>query len=381
VILVPTLKSQLLRRPLAAFIALFASAIFALAIDVSSASAEAPEGLSTAPPAAAPIPAKEVSETAANAAATAVPAEAPAPSAEPQPAEATEATEVTDAAQAAVTSAADEPVASARSNVPVSTSTSTVDAVGQSATETAASASTAATSAGRAGAEQEAVIAPAAKHDVPTLAESVRRDSAERIAKVRRSSTESVAALTDRIPNVPDAPSPSSLLNLLNPPSAESPLSTPGPLQSEGRSPWKGALGFPGIHVGSFLRWTPIASLRYIGGALRLQRVPNAEGVDARPGSAKVLETVLPATVVAHAGADSARAAPRAQGPAPLDAPPPSPNSPAAIAPGSGDAFFVPFAALLALLALVAPASRRRLREAPEFRPPIPFVCALERPG
>jgi hypothetical protein len=67
--------------------------------------------------------------------------------------------------------------------------------------------------------------------------------------------------------------------------------------------------------------------------------------------------------------------------PAPLNIPLPAPGSPGASAPGSGDAFFVPFAALLALLALVAPASMRRLREAPDFRAPIPFVCALERPG
>jgi hypothetical protein len=46
-----------------------------------------------------------------------------------------------------------------------------------------------------------------------------------------------------------------------------------------------------------------------------------------------------------------------------------------------GDSLFVPFVALLALLALVAPASIRRLREAPDFRASIPFVCALERPG
>jgi hypothetical protein len=65
-------------------------------------------------------------------------------------------------------------------------------------------------------------------------------------------------------------------------------------------------------------------------------------------------------------------------GPAPLDAPLPAPG---AIAPGMGESSFVPFAGLLALLALVAPASMRRLREAADFRAPIPFVCALERPG
>ncbi len=64
--------------------------------------------------------------------------------------------------------------------------------------------------------------------------------------------------------------------------------------------------------------------------------------------------------------------------PAPVDVPSPTPG---AIAPASGDSLFVPFVALLALLALVVPASMRRLREAPDFRPASPFVCALERPG
>ncbi len=48
---------------------------------------------------------------------------------------------------------------------------------------------------------------------------------------------------------------------------------------------------------------------------------------------------------------------------------------------GSGASFFVPIAALLALLALASPAISRRLRELPDFPAPTPFVCALERPG
>jgi len=55
---------------------------------------------------------------------------------------------------------------------------------------------------------------------------------------------------------------------------------------------------------------------------------------------------------------------------------------PSGAAAGSTGSFFVPFAALLlALLALAASAILRRLGEVPDFRPPIPFVCALERPG
>lgn len=61
-------------------------------------------------------------------------------------------------------------------------------------------------------------------------------------------------------------------------------------------------------------------------------------------------------------------------------APAPPPESPG-VASGSGGSFFVPLAALLALLALAAPATFRRPREALDFLAPTPFVCALERPG
>jgi hypothetical protein len=60
---------------------------------------------------------------------------------------------------------------------------------------------------------------------------------------------------------------------------------------------------------------------------------------------------------------------------------PAAPSQSLGASAGSGSSFFVPLAALLALLALAAPATFRRLREVPAFRPPTPFVCALERPG
>lgn len=67
----------------------------------------------------------------------------------------------------------------------------------------------------------------------------------------------------------------------------------------------------------------------------------------------------------------------------------PSPSGPgpvsglstnAAPGPGGGN-FFVPIAALLALLALAAPAISRRAKEALVAPVPSRFVCALERPG
>jgi hypothetical protein len=59
----------------------------------------------------------------------------------------------------------------------------------------------------------------------------------------------------------------------------------------------------------------------------------------------------------------------------------PAPESPATAVADSGGPTFVPIVALLALLALVAPAATRRLGGAPDFRAPTQFVCALERPG
>jgi len=73
----------------------------------------------------------------------------------------------------------------------------------------------------------------------------------------------------------------------------------------------------------------------------------------------------------------------RFDGPAPLNgnSPVPSPGPAPMAASGPGGSSFVPIAALLALLALAAPAILRRLGEVPDFRAPTPFVCALERPG
>ena len=65
--------------------------------------------------------------------------------------------------------------------------------------------------------------------------------------------------------------------------------------------------------------------------------------------------------------------------PLPPGGPPPA-NAPGGVA-NFGGSGFVPLAALLALLALAAPATLRRLGEVPCFPAPSPFVCALERPG
>ncbi|HMJ71761.1 MAG TPA: hypothetical protein VK471_00190 [Solirubrobacterales bacterium] len=63
------------------------------------------------------------------------------------------------------------------------------------------------------------------------------------------------------------------------------------------------------------------------------------------------------------------------------NAPQPAPGSSQDGAAGAGGTSFIPIAALLALLALAAPAICRRLGGGPALRPQTPFVCALERPG
>lgn len=65
----------------------------------------------------------------------------------------------------------------------------------------------------------------------------------------------------------------------------------------------------------------------------------------------------------------------------PLPARPAPPFRSPGATPGSGGSLFVPVVALLALLALAAPATFRRRMEVPDFLAPTPFVCALERPG
>ena len=62
-------------------------------------------------------------------------------------------------------------------------------------------------------------------------------------------------------------------------------------------------------------------------------------------------------------------------------APPPTAPSPSGSPSGSSGPIFIPLAALTVLVALLAPALLRRLREGPGIPVPTPFVCALERPG
>jgi hypothetical protein len=123
---------------------------------------------------------------------------------------------------------------------------------------------------------------------------------------------------------------------------------------------------------------SPLRSPVELGG---IETIAADSGVADLLGASATARLSTVAVAAALAGTAVDRTATRAGSPAPLNLPPPAPGSPEAVVPGAGGSLFVPLAALLALLALVAPAALRRVGEVPDFRPPTPFVCALERPG
>lgn len=123
--------------------------------------------------------------------------------------------------------------------------------------------------------------------------------------------------------------------------------------------------------------------------SLRMQHLAEFGGIE--PSPRFVLPSALgnpalgalarsPAPPANAIGVSPGGAGERPEGLAPLDGndPMPSPGAPEGAVSGLGGSSLVP---IVALLALAAPAIFRRLGEGPDFRAPIPFVCALERPG
>ncbi len=141
-------------------------------------------------------------------------------------------------------------------------------------------------------------------------------------------------------------------------PVSESPVFRENALNTHGAGAAQPVGVLPRVHVGG------------VGSSSRYRGFP---GAGSWLGALESLDGVQSTPMSRTTGAGS-------NDPAPLDGPAPAPGSSAAAA-GSTGSFFVPLAALLALLALVAPATLRRLGEVPASRPPVPFVCALERPG
>lgn len=370
------LNRQAVRRRFALLVAAFASAAVALAGLAAVASAEVSGGLNPAPAAAATATSavESLPEAPASSVIPAERAEAPAPSPEPPPAEAPGAARVTGSARAIVSSVVDQPVTSAPDSPPVAES---LAAAGRTAANIAGTASARTTSVVPAEAEPVATIVAATGREVPALAEGIRRDVSEKVAHVRQGTSEAIAPLAGRLPAGQAGSSLALLLNPSNSAIAGATAPAPGLLHPGGEPPLEGAL-FPEAG-GFFSQWSPIASAGPVSEGPAPGEIGRAKTVGA--GSERPVPQWIRPAASGGTGANAAAASTGPSGSAPVDVPLPAPAPPGAIAPGSGDAFFVPFVALLALLALVAPASMRRLREAPDFRAPTPFVCALERPG
>jgi len=231
-------------------------------------------------------------------------------------------------------------------------------------------------------AASDTVAAPV--HEASKLAGGIGRDSAETISPVvpfaertttqvaapvnLRTSAWELGALNFDIPTIVE----DSL------PAHETPAKTPSFINSPS-SPTHSLPQRPASHLGTDL----LGRYRY---------PPELDATSSRwqgaGAEARNPERSLPKRAVAPSIADVASAAPGGGGatesfddPTPLDGPLPLPGPSGAAAPGPGGSFFSPIVALLALLALAAPAVHRRLWEVPDFRAPTPFVCALERPG
>jgi hypothetical protein len=174
---------------------------------------------------------------------------------------------------------------------------------------------------------------------------------------------------------------PTNLLDSVVPAMANVPA--PSPFQADRRSKPEEAVSFlPKMSsAGLFLQPDALAS----GPSTSAYMAPQPAGAEI-PGEQALLSSSRMAMALSAAqallGATLTRtAAHHLQGPAAPNLPLPAPGSPASAVPDAGGPSFVPIVALLALLALVAPAALRRLGGAADFRAPVPFVCALERPG
>lgn len=368
-----TFKSKVLKRRSASCAALVA-AIAALLVVVAPVSAETTNGGIATPIDAvqseavqSPAPVEQV-ETLANEAAP-----------PPEPVAPVEPQKVTDAIASVRTAVEDSPAAVASS--PVAKTPAQVAA--SPAAALVDSVAGAASSADPAGSEPLATVAPSSGHrPLGRLVDNVRRGSATAVESARQGAVGAIAPVTARLPADP-AFVVADLLDPIGSVPAETLLPAGGPLPAAGQ---------PAIVVPPSIPAQSQAGLFSLLGVIasdgepkvenptlaEFRKVASAGRTADRPSDGREASAlVMPGSEAGF----SARINHFGGSPAPLDIPLPAPQSPKAVAPpGSGDSFF-PTVALLALLALVAPAIPRRLAEGPGFRPPTPFVCALERPG
>lgn len=354
-----------------------------LAAATSALLGVAPAGAETAGAASAP-PAVEIPDVAAQPESTSVPApQSPAP----EPVE-TQVTSVPASPGTSVPSpgpagedSSEAPTPSERpapaSNPPASTSAvdsvvksvdSVVDRVAPNSSSIADSAGATVARIGGAPARvaQEAKAAPAPKHLLSELA-----------GEISRNSSGMAALATDLLPAFP-ALQPGDLLNSLLPASATA--VAPGGQSPAGGEPWaQGTMSFPKFpDAGSFSNRGAVAPAPRPGGYQGVAGKFATGGTPLSKSGGWDAARLQAASAAGPAGAaiDHVR-----RPAAPSDFPLPVPGSPASAVADSGGTSFVPIVALLALLALAAPATLRRIGKAPGFRAPNPFVCALERPG
>ena len=274
---------------------------------------------------------------------------------------------------------------SARSSVadaPVPTASS-ADAVAR-ATEIADSATKAVKVDAPAEVDPGAAAIPVVKREASRLTEAAGRNLDETIApraldQVRETGASALerGGLLDLQPaDLLDAVASAPAI-LTGPPAGEAP-------QASGGSRPDQAIGFLPERPRTSLLSQPGAAVPGPGGYLapqagEYQALPSAaetagiltsrSGNLASISAARALGASFAGTAARHGG-----------GPAPADVPQ-APGSPASAVSDAGGPSFSPIVALLALLALAAPAALRRLGRTADFHPPIPFVCALERPG
>ena len=269
-----------------------------------------------------------------------------------------------------------EDAAGAAAQSDLSASTKTIDAAVPSPQAVANSVSEVTDEAGAL--RTTAAVVSGSQQQVTRLAESVRQNAAKTIERIRQESATVIASATKRPPAIPALPE---LLDSIAPARVAAVPPTAGP------TPEIASIAETG-GAASLLEQTPAGSLSRLDTVALTESMgkylvqPDGVGTvgfaaSDRPDRGGEARSSSPAAGSKLADIASDRFA----SPPPVNIPLPTPGSPATTASGSGGSSFVPLVALLALLALAAPATLRRLWEAPDFRAPTPFVCALERPG
>lgn len=206
-----------------------------------------------------------------------------------------------------------------------------------------------------------------------------RNQLAEGVESVGRNTLESVSLVDDRLAAVLSDPALEldGLLGATVPtaagetPASGFPAAGEGPLAGE-------TAAIPRLRSArSFALWGGLASTPYTG--VHTLGTKDFGVVETRAAKPTGATAPSPTDLLRAAFAGGAHG--DLGSPVPLKLPVPVPGSPTHAVPDAGGPSFVPIAALLALLALVAPATLRRLGRGADFHPPIPFICALERPG